>query len=336
MDRIIELLKKGYLVRDSKYILSLSDDEFKLLLNSLPKSQEPKVLEKNEIEKILREAKKKIYKISMIFPTLHTEIKIIEYIEIIKRRYEKLSEIIKNDVLFLNPISINKISKRFKTFSIIGILYSVRDEKIVIEDLSSRVEVKLSEKAKSYLKYLREDIVIGAKCFFEDSQIVFEEIFFPEFKQKDFEKVSKQNSNLDLKIGFFTEKIESEDKGDVNIFLADENKVEENTIYLDRKIPIHRFFIEDFFFVAIDSNKIGFDLDFFLKTRLITPKFEEFVKYKDDMALLLQLPNVFIVYNSNKDRANFVDTNPLMIEIPKNLKNCLIDFKEKKIYNREE
>ncbi|MEM5821140.1 MAG: hypothetical protein QXP34_02350 [Candidatus Aenigmatarchaeota archaeon] len=333
MNRILELLKKGYLVRDVEYISSLSDEDFKLLLEILPKVQEPKVLEKDYIEKILKERKRKSFKISMSFPTLYNEIKIIDYIELLKKRYEKLSEIIKNDIIFFNPISINKISKRFKSFSVIGIVYSVSDEKVVIEDLSSKVELILSEKAKKHLKYLKEDVVIGVKCFFEDSKIVCEDIIFPEFKQKELEKISTQNSQLELKIGFFYEKLSNNFQTDINIYLADENKIDGNNVYLDKKVYIHKFYIENFFFVAIDVSKVNFDLDFFLKTRLVTPKFEEFVKYKEDLALIFQLPNVFILYNSQNKEAMISESNPIVAEITSNIKGCLLDLKERKIYN---
>lgn len=337
MNRITELMKKGYFVQDIKILSELSNEEFDYLINKLPKSNIPKVLTSEEIRKIVgerKEVKRKSVDIRVEkFEIKKDEIRIIDVIEIYKKRYEKLSSLLKNELRFFNLISINKISKKHQFFSIVGMVYDIQQNKLVVEDLTSRVEIYLSEKVKEKANFLEKDIVVGVKCKWDSEKIVAEDILFPEFKDKDFEIY--KNLNLDAKIGILSSLENPIENIDVPIFLGgiqEDYMVDSQKIFLNTKFLIFRFWLNEFLFVIINGDILSeFNKDTFLRTRLLFSDVSKLLKngYRDDAFLVENLPFSIIVLNSKKENFDF-SQNPYVLHLLKS-KNYILDFSNKSI-----
>jgi len=334
MNRISELLKKGYFVQNYEVIANLSEEEFQILISHLQKSNVPRILTEDDIKKILEEHKKVRYEINVeSFEIEKNEIKISDIVNILKKRYERLSSYIKEELNFFNLISINKISKRYKTFSLIGIVYEIQNEKIVIEDLTSRIDVYLSEKCKSKIKNLDRDIVIGLKCVWENDKIVADEIFFPKFKEREFEILNKE---VDVKLNICFNKdlssfLDTSNRSVVIIFdeKIDKFFIDSSKVFLNPSYPIFKIWINNFLFLLIDGEKINFSLEKTLETRLIDSNISKLIeyRYKDDVFILTHLPYAIIVSNFEKEEINF-DKKPFSFFLSKN-KNYLIDLKQR-------
>jgi len=335
MNRIAELMKKGYFVQDIKVITFLSelpDEDFNYLLNKLPKSNIPKTLTIEEISKIVEEGRKTKQKIINIkveeLKKRKEEIKILDVLEIYKKRYEKLSSILKSELSFFNLVSINKISKKLQFFSVVGMIYDIQQNKIVIEDLTSRVEVYLSEKIKDKIKFLDKDIVVGIKCRWDNEKIVAEDILFPEFKDKDFEIY--KNLSLDVKLGIFSSPENSQGNVDFQIFLKDikENYIiDSQKIFLNPGFLVFKFWLNEFLIVLINGDVVKeFNKDNFLKTRLLSSDVSKLLKYgySDDMFLMEKLPYSVIILSAEKEGFDFSQI-PHVLQLLKS-KNYVIDF----------
>jgi len=340
MNRISELMKKGYFVQDIKVITvlsELSDEEFRYLLNKLPKSNVPKVLTTEEILKIVEESKKIKQKTVNIkveeFKKKGEEVKVLDVIDIYKKRYEKLSSLLKSELSFFNLVSINKISKRFQFFSVVGMIYDIQQNKIVIEDLTSKIEIYLGDKTKEIINFLDKDIVVGVKCRWENEKIVAEEIVFPTFKDKDFEIY--KNLSFEVKLGIFSSLENLQENVDVQIYLKDiqENYiVDSQKIFLNPNFLIFRVWLNEALIIIINGDILKeFNKDKFLKTRLLSFDVSKLLKYGyiDDVFLVEKLPYSIIVLNSEREEFDFLQ-HPYVFYLLKS-KNYVVDFSNKTI-----
>lgn len=308
MNRVAELIKRGYFIQNTDLIRSLSDDDFNMLLSSLPKTSVPKILTNNEILQLLNKKEKQkrfIIKISEI--SQKSKLNILDVLNILKERYFFLSSIIKKKISFFNLISINKISKKYKSFSIIGCVYDIKGNRITLDDFSSKIDIYISN--NEAIKFINKDCVIGVRCRWENDVIISDEIIFPEFDKKIDRKLKDdENSFEEIEIEIFRNNF------DVNKFLNLENKkiilvlnkenkiINNNIVYLNFDLPIHRLYINDFFILIIDKLRINFEFERFFKQRLIESEIEKTLAFGADIFLIKDQPNLIIFINSELDK----------------------------------
>lgn len=340
-NRITELIKKGYFVQDINHILTLNDEEFLTLINLLPKTKTPKILTKEEIINILN--KNKIttfqYDIKIKKVELKSKITITDVISILKNRYNFLSSIIKKRLSFFNLLSINKISKKHKSFSIIGCVYKVSENKITLDDFSSKIDVNIYN--KEYLKIIEEDCIIGAKCHWDNDTIICDEVIFPEFEtnnnENNFKKLEEEIKKI--KLEFITQNnlvlqtadVMDKDQNKITIILDMEYKLlSNNIIFLNASIPVNQIFINNFLFLVIDRQFVNFNFEKFVKLRLIESKIEKTIKFGNDIFLVEELPTSIILLNSNIN--SFEERNNIfLINVSKETKNFVVNFDKQTI-----
>jgi DNA polymerase II small subunit/DNA polymerase delta subunit B len=108
-------------------------------------------------------------------------------------RYDFFRKILEKRIDLVNLISINRISKKLRKFSIIGMISDKNeDEKSVeVEDLTGTTTIFLNEKNFNLLPF---DAVVGFVCEKRDDKIIAEDIIFPDIPLK--KEVSKTSSDI--------------------------------------------------------------------------------------------------------------------------------------------
>ncbi|MEM0324519.1 MAG: hypothetical protein QXW35_01310 [Candidatus Aenigmatarchaeota archaeon] len=318
MNRILELMKKGYFVQDPQILSLMNDEEFERFLFFLPKSNEPKILKKEDVITFLQKISKKI-SIRILEPQIKQKISNLDLLNILRERYNFLSSIIKKKLLFFNLISINKISKKYRTFSLIGMVYEIDGKKITIDDLSSKIDVWIEDEEK--LKLIEEDCVIGVKCYWKDDEIYVNEVIFPEFEEKNNLEEIKE-----LRIGIFNRDIDTD--ADVIIQLDKETKISKNKLYVNSSFPVHQIYVNNSLILLVDLRHVNFSIEKFLKLRLVTSKSSKILDFGGDFFLIKDKPSLIITLNSDREEINKIN-DIFLIHLANSLENnYLIDLKE--------
>ncbi|MEM5832023.1 MAG: hypothetical protein QXP52_02395 [Candidatus Aenigmatarchaeota archaeon] len=322
MNRSLELIKKGYLIQDknlSDLLSKISDEDFKKILDVLPKTTEPKVLKKEDILRLMG----KTYNIKILTPKGKEKITIIDVVNIMKSRFDFFLPILKKKLSFFNLLSINKISKKYRVFSIIGIVYKIYDNKITLEDMTGKVEVVVED--KNLLKYIEEDCVIGAKCYWNNNVIIANEIIFPEYENNQEKEINLEKIN----VFFESSNFKLDEIFDISIvFCNEENKILNNVVYLNNRTPIHRILVNECLILFINENFIKFDFEKFYKLRLIKSSINQTIKFGTDLFLIQEKPNIIFLYNSNLNKIE--ERNKIvLINIKNNQSKICIDLKNR-------
>ncbi|MEM5820258.1 MAG: hypothetical protein QW678_01230 [Candidatus Aenigmatarchaeota archaeon] len=322
MNRIFELMKKGYFVQDPQILSLMDDEEFKKFLLFLPKSNEPRILKKEDVITFLQKIRREI-SIRIFEPQIKQKISNLDLLNILRERYNFLSSIIKKKLLFFNLLSINKISKKYRTFSLIGMVYEINGKKITIDDLSSKIDIWIEDEEK--LKLIEEDCVIGVKCYWKNDEIYVNEVIFPEFEEKNNLEEVKE-----FRIGIFNKDIDID--VDIVIQLDKENKILKNKVYVNSSFPVHQIYVNNSLILIINLRHVKFNINKFLKLRLVTSKSQEILNFGGDFFLIKNKPSLIITLNSNKEEINKIDDIFLVNLTNLSENNYFIDLKEEKIF----
>ncbi|MEM0476058.1 MAG: hypothetical protein QW367_00250 [Candidatus Aenigmatarchaeota archaeon] len=322
MNRIFELMKKGYFVQDPQILSLIDDEEFKKFLLFLPKSNEPRILKKEDVITFLQKIRREI-SIRIFEPQIRQKISNLDLLNILRERYNFLSSIIKKKLLFFNLLSINKISKKYRTFSLIGMVYEINGKKITIDDLSSKIDIWIEDEEK--LKLIEEDCVIGAKCYWKNDEIYVNEVIFPEFEEKNNLEEVKE-----FRIGIFNKDIDT--NVDIVIQLDKENKILKNKVYVNSSFPVYQIYVNNSLILIINLRHVKFNINKFLKLRLVTSKSQEILNFGGDFFLIKNKPSLIITFNSDKEEINKIDDIFLVNLTNLSENNYFIDLKEEKIF----
>jgi len=131
---------------------------------------------------ILKEFKEKPRKIS-----------VEDIVEMLRKRYEKISQILSRRFELINPISIGKVSRKLKNFSIICLVRDKNSEKhsLVVEDGTGEIEVFFDERSEDF-KLIVPDEVIGLVCESVDNTVFVKKVVYPDIPfKKDINKAGE-------------------------------------------------------------------------------------------------------------------------------------------------
>jgi hypothetical protein len=295
MKIVEEFLKKGYFL-DNNVLNTFSEDELIFVLEKIEKSSEPKKLTVEEIKKLLESEKFKILNFRK-----KGEFSIYDFEKILVERYNYFLKILSKKT-FLPIFSISNV-KKIKKYAIIGFVFEIKNDEIVVEDLTGTIGLNNVKKFKIWK---------DCCCLFVCEGENIEEIFYPEIGYKEF--------NSSIFIG-------SELKTNIpSIIFSNKTSSEKNVLFIN-------FEEQDFFqikfgneiILLIDSSKIDFEKEKFFKTRLLVTEAEKVVKFGSDIYLVKEEPSLIILANS--DETEIIDKTPLTIKI-KEKENLLINKNE--------
>jgi len=118
------------------------------------------------------------------------KISVEDVVEMLRKRYEKISQILSRRFELVNPISIGKISRKLKNFSIICLVRDKNSEKhsLVVEDGTGEIEVFFDERSEDF-KLIVLDEVIGLVCESVDNTVFVKKVVYPDIPfKKDINK----------------------------------------------------------------------------------------------------------------------------------------------------
>jgi hypothetical protein len=295
MKIVEEFLKKGYFL-DSNVLSTFSEHELVFVLEKLEKSSEPKKLTVEEIKKLLESEKFQILNFRK-----KGEFSIYDFERILVERYNYFFKILSKKT-FLPIFSISNV-KKMKKYAIIGFVFEIKNDEIVVEDLTGSISLNNVKKFKIWK---------DCCCLFVCEGENIEEIFYPELSYKEFSSSIFIGSELKTNIP--------------SIIFSDKISSEKNILFIN-------FDEQDFFqikfgnevILLIDSSKIDFEKEKVLKTRLLVTEAEKIVKFGNDIYLIKEEPSLIILANS--DETKIIDKTPLTIKM-KEKENLLINKNE--------
>jgi hypothetical protein len=294
--RIVEeFLKKGYFL-DSNVLNTFSEHELVFVLEKLEKSSEPKKLTVEEIKKLLESEKFQILNFRK-----RGEFSIYDFERILVERYNYFFKILSKKT-FLPIFSILNANKT-KKYAIIGFVFEIKNDEIVVEDLTGSISLNNVKKFKIWK---------DCCCLFVCEGENIEEIFYPELSYKEFSSSIFIGSELKTNIP--------------SIIFSDKTSSEKNILFIN-------FEEQDFFqikfgnevILLIDNSKIDFEKEKVFKTRLLVTEAEKIVKFGNDIYLIKEEPSLIILANS--DETKIIDKTPLTIKM-KEKENLLINKNE--------
>ena len=294
--RIVEeFLKKGYFL-DSNVLSTFSEHELVFVLEKLEKSSEPKKLTVEEIKKLLESEKFQILNFRK-----RGEFSIYDFERILVERYNYFFKILSKKT-FLPIFSILNANKT-KKYAIIGFVFEIKNDEIVVEDLTGSISLNNVKKFKIWR---------DCCCLFVCEGENIEEIFYPELSYKEFSSSIFIGSELKANIP--------------SIIFSDKTSSEKNILFIN-------FEEQDFFQIKfgnevvllIDNSKIDFEKEKVFKTRLLVTEAEKIVKFGNDIYLIKEEPSLIILANS--DETKIIDKTPLTIKM-KEKENLLINKNE--------
>jgi hypothetical protein len=295
MKIVEEFLKKGYFL-DTNVLNIFSEHELVFVLEKLEKSSEPKKLTVEEIKKLLESEKFQILNFRK-----RGEFSIYDFERILVERYNYFFKILSKKT-FLPIFSISNV-KKIKKYAIIGFVFEIKNNEIVVEDLTGTISLNNVKKFKIWK---------DCCCLFVCEEGNIEEIFYPELSYKEFSSSIFIGSELKTNIP--------------SIIFSDKTSSEKNILFINLKE-------QDFFqikfgnevILLIDSSKIDFEKEKVLKTRLLVTEAEKIVKFGNDIYLIKEEPSLIILVNSNETK--IIDKTPLTIKM-KEKENLLINKNE--------
>jgi DNA polymerase II small subunit/DNA polymerase delta subunit B len=250
-------------------------------------------------------------------------------------RYEFFRKILEKRIDLVNLISINRISKKLRKFSIIGMISDKNEEEksVEVEDLTGTITIFLDEKIFNLLPL---DVVIGFVCERKGDRIIAEDVIFPDIPLR--KEVSKTTNNVyclfvsDFHLDFsenyklfenFLGSIKNLSYPNLLIFfLGDISSRKEDYEMIVENIPknFSYFFLKGELEKNLNFEKI-FDLPVIIKVQnvkiflahgdLFSPYLSIFRKPEDTILQLLKLRNFNPTFSLN----NF-SNNYLLDEIP--------------------
>lgn len=293
-----------------------------LIIDKIKKSNsKPFIITKDYIKKILDsydvENKKYELKTLKIFFQEPRPIKIEDYTKHFLSRYEKMKNIIENNLEKI--ISINKINENTINFSIIGIVKEKLTSSLIIEDPTGEIEILFEGLVKQKLQNIDVDDVIGIVCKKIGNKYHASKVVFPDIPLEREVKKTKEN----IKILVTNEELKSED----NTLIININKEDKPIIYETDNVKI--LLIPKVFFRNIDESINSEILEKILKKRHLYTKFSPIISFGEDNFLLDEIPDIVLSDLEPKMYKNYKGTT--IISLPNNDTYFIVNLKTRDV-----
>lgn len=165
-EEIVKLfLKNGFQI--SKSALGLVSEDQKTIISSLKKMDpRPFIITEQHVKKVLKNTPSEPTNtgIKKMYNFKKTPIHVSDYVKELSARYEKIKLLLLKQMTSKKLVSINKITPRTITFSIIGLVRKKNDGSVLVEDPTGEMDLYFDENTKNELKKISLDDVIGVQC----------------------------------------------------------------------------------------------------------------------------------------------------------------------------
>lgn len=165
-EEIVRLfLKNGFQI--SKSALGLVSEDQKTIISSLKKmNPRPFIITEQHIKKVLENTSSKPTntEAEKMYNFRETPIRVSDYVKGLSVHYEKIKLLLLKQMASKKLVSINKITPRTITFSIIGLVRKKNDESVLVEDPTGEMSLYFDKDMKNELEKISLDDVIGVQC----------------------------------------------------------------------------------------------------------------------------------------------------------------------------
>ena len=257
------------------------------------------------------------------------EVKIEKLLSMLKKRYDFISKLLSHRLDIVNLISINKVSKKTKKFTIIGRVIEKTKESIKVEDRTGILEILCNEN-------VMEGEICGFYCEREGENIVCRKVYYPDIPLR--REIKTANIKLVLA------PTEGSYEGDTFIFYKEGKDIfRGNVLSFDiRKTPVVWIMFSNgmrILFLSSEVVKEEFEkmngemkefIKRILKRRLITVDEKKLIEIRDDIFLIEEIPDLFIFFSRTKELEYFNYKGTTIINLPFGL-SIGIDLKRREI-----
>jgi len=192
---IIKLfLKHGYQLSNSALPLVVSSPE-KIVKDLNKFKPRPFIVTEQHIKKLLEEKPKQIYDIKLLkeFKPSSNKVTVDDVVTHFLSTYNKTKKIILEHMPTEKLISVNKITPKTQSFSIIAIVKEILDDQIIVEDSTGEVSLFFDKEIKQKLNCLEIDDIIGIFCKKNENKIYIVDIIYPDLPvAKEINKTSEE------------------------------------------------------------------------------------------------------------------------------------------------
>jgi len=165
-EEIVRLfLENGFQI--SKGALGLVPEDPKKIISHFKKtSPRPFIITEQHIKNFLGDISKKPTPLKTIkeYALNRGPIHVKDYVKGISTHYTKIKPLLLKQMALEKLVSINKITARTLTLSIIGLVRKKNNNSILIEDPTGETSLYFDENIKKELKNISLDDVIGVRC----------------------------------------------------------------------------------------------------------------------------------------------------------------------------
>jgi len=158
-------LKNGFQI--SKTALRLVPEDPRTIIHSLKKTKpRPFIITEQHMKKVLENAPSKPTNVEVkrMYNFRKTPVHVSDYVNELSARYEKIKLLLLKQMASKKLVSINKITPRTITPSIIGLVREKNDGSILIEDPTGETRLYFDKSMEKELENILLDDVVGAQC----------------------------------------------------------------------------------------------------------------------------------------------------------------------------
>jgi len=158
-------LKNGFQV--SKSALNLVSEDPEAMISNLKKiNPRPFIITEQHIKRVLKNTPNKSINVGVIkkHDFSKTPVHVSDYVKELSLRYEKIKLLLLKQIRPKKLVSINKITPRTTTFSIIGLVRKKNDESVLVEDPTGEISLYFDKEMEKELKSILLDDVVAAQC----------------------------------------------------------------------------------------------------------------------------------------------------------------------------
>jgi DNA polymerase II small subunit/DNA polymerase delta subunit B len=180
-DVIRFFLKQGYQLSNSALPLVIMSPE--KIIGGLNKFKpRPFIVTEHHIKKILEEKTKQTYDIKLLkeFNQSLNKFTVGDIVTHFLSTYDKTKKIILEHMPAEKLISINKITPKTQSFSIIAIIKELFDDQMVVEDSTGEVSLFFDKEIKQKLNCPELEDIIGIFCKKNENKIYITDIIYPD------------------------------------------------------------------------------------------------------------------------------------------------------------
>lgn len=317
-DIIKKLLENGIQVNTN--VIQLLMENPITLDKILSNPSTPKIITENFIKNLIDEPS--IIK-SLINPK---QIKTDDLYKSTKYKFEFLKRIIEENNNLENLISINKISDKVKTFSIIGMV-SELNSYTTLEDNTGTANFEQTDKHP-----LIEDEIIGVACEYSNGTNIIKKITHPDIPLK--KTITKSTKERYIRFTKSNDKIQE----NTTILLLEKDQIQLYPIKKIYPIPIYiesdnlKIFICNGSYLSKFNDKWGFTTEDTIKTLLQKRDMNPNSNNIDNIYLLDIIPDV-IVFNDCNESINTTYKGITILTLDKTNIDWTINTKTRETFN---